>query len=128
MKYCFDLLNKRFDVPKLVCEIAGKVKTEASYGVHTAHITDLSYFNGRVTVEFHTTGTDYIKYHYALDNPYMETSFRELLVSLGCKEEPPYWNEREFRSYLQRIVENIKDSTFKVLYNYDSFVVLGKAV
>ena len=128
MQYCFDLIDKKFDIPKLVCEIAERVKTEASYGVHTARITNLTFLAGKVTVEFHISGTDYATFTYRLDVPYFENAFRELLVSLGCKEEPPYWDEGEFRGFLKRIVENIKDSNFKILYNYDSLVVLGKAV
>ena len=128
MDYCFDLINKRFNVGKLVCEIAERVKTESTYGIQVGRLTKLSYFNGRVSVEFHTGGTSYARFHYNLANTYSENEFRELVIALGCKEEPPYWSDVDFKNYLERIVENVKGTEFTIHYNFDCLVVLGKAV
>lgn len=128
MNYCFDLIDKKFDIPKLVCEIAERVKTEASYGVHTARITNLTLLAGKVTVEFHISGTEYATFTYRLDVPYFENAFRELISMMGCREEAPYWDEFEFREFLKRIVENNKENQFKIHHNFDSLVILGKAI
>ena len=90
MEYCYDLLNKTFDLPALALEIASRIKKEASCGVYECTVNKVNRNGYKVEIEFKTDIGEFITARFDLMKEFGARGYYEMMGAMGGKTDGKY--------------------------------------